>query len=286
MKSMKSTIGIIGGVVLFFMSGLSLASSYIKDKLHHPVPGGIAVVSLGEHQQSPSVHYRNKPVMVVANGNTSEYLAIVGIPLKSKSGQHQLQLKTSNRSQQVPFQVQAKKYKEQHIKLQSNKYVTPSEEHLARIKRELAAQTNAYANFRPGSPSNVILDRPVEGGRYSSPFGLRRFFNGQERNPHSGLDIAVPTGTPVKAPADGVVTIVDDYYFNGKTVFIDHGQGMVTMYCHLSSIDVKKGQTIKRGELLGKVGTTGRSTGPHLHWNVSLNDTRVDPAIFVGAFQP
>ncbi len=272
--------------MLFFMSGLSLASSYVMDKLHKPVPGGIAVVSLGEHRQAPKVQYRNKPVMVVANGNTTEYLAIVGIPLKSKSGNEQLQVKTETGSKQLSFQIQAKKYKEQHIKLKSNKYVTPSEEHLARIKRELAAQTTAYAHFRPASPSNVILDRPVEGGRYSSPFGLRRFFNGQERNPHSGLDIAVPTGTPVKAPADGVVTIVDDYYFNGKTVFIDHGQGMVTMYCHLSAIDVKKGQTIKRGEQLGKVGTTGRSTGPHLHWNVSLNNTRVDPAIFVGAFQP
>lgn len=286
MKSMTSTIGIIAGFMLFFMSSLSLANSYIKDKLHKPVPGGIAVVSLGEHGQAPEVQYGNKPVMVVANGNTSEYLAIVGIPLKSKSGKHRLLVNMASGSHQVPFQVQAKKYKEQHIKLKSNKYVTPSEEHLARIRRELAAQTNAYANFRAANPSNVILDRPVEGGRYSSPFGLRRFFNGQARNPHSGLDIAVPTGTPVKAPADGVVTIVDDYYFNGKTVFIDHGQGMVTMYCHLSAIDVEKGQTIKRGETLGRVGTTGRSTGPHLHWNVSLNNTRVDPAIFVGAFQP
>ncbi len=286
MKSMKSTIGIIGGVMLFFMSGLAFANSYVKDKLHKPVPGGVAVVSLGEHSQAPKVSYLNKPVMVVSNGNTSEYLAIVGIPLKSKTGVAQLQVKTPTGAQKVAFQIQPKKYKEQHIKLKSNKYVTPSEEHLDRIKRELAAQTNAYANFRHATPSNIVLDRPVEGGRYSSPFGLRRFFNGQERNPHSGLDIAVPSGTPVKAPADGVVTIVDDYYFNGKTVFIDHGQGMVTMYCHLSAIDVKKGQTIKRGEQLGKVGTTGRSTGPHLHWNVSLNDSRVDPAIFLGAFQP
>lgn len=272
--------------MLFCMSGLVQANTYIKDKLHRPVPGGIAVVSLGEHTSAPAVSYNNRQVMVLANGNTAEYLAIVGIPLKIKTGTSHVTLKTQSGSRQVSFQVQAKKYKEQHIKLSSNKYVNPSQAHLNRIQRELKEQTDAYAQFRSAGPSNIVLDRPVEGGRYSSPFGLRRFFNGQERNPHSGLDIAVPTGTPVKAPADGVVTIVADYYFNGKTVFIDHGQGMVTMYCHLSAIDVQKGQTVKRGEVLGRVGTTGRSTGPHLHWNVSLNNTRIDPAIFVGAFQP
>ena len=77
-----------------------------------------------------------------------------------------------------------------------------------------------------------------------------------------------------------------DFFFNGKTVFVDHGQGMISMYCHMSEIDVKKGQTVKRGQVVGKVGSTGRSTGPHLHWNVSLNNVRVDPAIFVGAFKP
>ena len=180
-----------------------------------------------------------------------------------------------------------KHYKEQHIKLKTNKHVNLSAENEARFAREFKEQTEAYQRYREGVvPSNIVLDRPVDGGRYSSPFGLRRFFNGQERNPHSGLDIAVPTGTPVKASADGVITIVGDYFFNGKTVFVDHGQGMISMYCHLSEIDVKKGQTVKRGEVVGKVGATGRATGPHLHWNVSLNDARVDPAIFVGAFQP
>ena len=115
---------------------------------------------------------------------------------------------------------------------------------------------------------------------------MRRFFNGEERNPHAGLDIAVPQGTPVKASADGVVTITGDYFFNGKTVFVDHGQGLISMYCHLSEIDVVKGQRVRRGEVIAKVGSTGRSTGPHLHWTVSLNNQRVDPAIFIGAFEP
>ena len=153
------------------------------------------------------------------------------------------------------------------------------------IERELAEQTRAYQQFSPRQPSNLLFDRPVN-GPLSSPFGLRRFFNGEERNPHSGLDFAANRGTPIKAPAAGKVILIGDYFFNGKTVFLDHGQGLISMFCHLSEIDVQLGDEIARGGHVGKVGATGRATGPHLHWNASLNDARVDPAIFIGAFKP
>ncbi|MBL4609875.1 MAG: M23 family metallopeptidase, partial [Pseudomonas sp.] len=178
-----------------------------------------------------------------------------------------------------------RKYPEQHIKLTNQKHVTPDPEHLKRIQRELDEQIAAYRTFSARQPSNLLFDRPVD-GRLSSAFGLRRFFNGEERNPHSGLDFAAPTGTSIKAPAAGQVILVGDYFFNGKTVFVDHGQGLISMFCHLSSIDVKVGDELARGAHVGKVGATGRATGPHLHWNVSLNNTRVDPSIFIGAFMP
>lgn len=273
-------------LIAVLLAAPAWAQSYIEKQLHRPVPGGIAVLPLAERGVVPTATYQGHAVLVVPNGDAGGYLAIVGIGQKTKLGQHTLTVNYGGTQELVNFEVGAKKYREQHIKLSSNRHVNPSQADLDRYKREAAEQTAAYKAFRDAIPSNVVLDRPVEGGRYSSPFGLRRFFNGEERNPHAGLDIAVPQGTPVKASADGVVTITGDYFFNGKTVFVDHGQGLISMYCHLSEIDVVKGQRVRRGEVIAKVGSTGRSTGPHLHWTVSLNNQRVDPAIFVGAFEP
>ncbi|WP_291383074.1 MULTISPECIES: peptidoglycan DD-metalloendopeptidase family protein [Achromobacter] len=261
-------------------------ASYITRKLDARVPGGVAVLSLGDGAAAPQVTYLDRPVLVVREAG-KQWIAVVGIPLTVKPGQEQVQVKDGGGTRQVAFTVGAKDYVAQHITLKNRRQVDPNPDDLKRIERELAEQVEAYRGFRAGiTPSNLILDRPVDGGRLSSPFGLRRFFNGQERNPHSGLDFAVPAGTPIKAPAAGVVVLVGDYFFNGKTVFLDHGQGFVSMFCHMSAISVKVGDEVPRGGVVGKVGATGRATGPHLHWNVSLNDARIDPAIFIGAFKP
>ncbi|WP_312434172.1 peptidoglycan DD-metalloendopeptidase family protein [Achromobacter sp.] len=261
-------------------------ASYISRKLDARVPGGVAVLSLGDGAAAPQVTYLDRPVLVVREAG-KQWIAVVGIPLSAKPGQEQVQVKDAGGTRQVAFTVGAKDYVAQHITLKNQRQVDPNPDDLRRIERELAEQVEAYRGFRAGvTPSNVILDRPVSGGRLSSPFGLRRFFNGQERNPHSGLDFAVPAGTPIKAPAAGVVVLVGDYFFNGKTVFLDHGQGFISMFCHMSAISVNVGDEVPRGGVVGKVGATGRATGPHLHWNVSLNDARIDPAIFIGAFKP
>lgn len=278
--------GLAAAAVCLAWPARAQQASYITRKLDARVPGGVAVLSLGDGAAAPPVTYLDRPVLVVREAG-KQWIAVVGIPLTVKPGQEQVQVKDGGGTRQVAFTVGAKDYVAQHITLKNRRQVDPNPDDLKRIERELAEQVEAYRGFRAGvTPSNLILDRPVDGGRLSSPFGLRRFFNGQERNPHSGLDFAVPAGTPIKAPAAGVVVLVGDYFFNGKTVFLDHGQGFVSMFCHMSAISVKVGDEVPRGGVVGKVGATGRATGPHLHWNVSLNDARIDPAIFIGAFKP
>jgi len=258
------------------------AEGFVSRLLNKPVPGGVAVVPLGEQTQAPRASYLGKPVLVVKEDG-KQWIAIVGIPLSAKPGAQQLKLDGAGRT--LAFQIGAKHYKEQRIPLKNPRQVNPLAEDLVRIDRELAEQNRAYDNFAARQPSNLLFDKPVD-GPLSSPFGLRRFFNGEERNAHSGLDFAVPAGTPIKAPAAGKVTLVGNLFFNGNTVFVDHGQGLISMFCHMSKIDVKVGDEVPRGGVVGRVGSTGRATGPHMHWNVSLNGVRVDPAIFIGAFKP
>ncbi len=270
-------------IALLFSLVLALpahAEGFITRLLNKPVPGGVAVVDLGDGATAPQARYQDKPALVIREDG-QRWIAILGIPLTAKPGAQQVEVDGSPRS----FQVEHREYRAQHITLKNQRQVNPNPEDLKRIERELAEQTEAYRQFSPGQPSNLLFDKPVD-GPLSSPFGLRRFFNGEERNPHSGLDFAAKNGTPIKAPAAGRVILTGDYFFNGKTVFVDHGQGLISMFCHLSQIDVKVGDPLDRGEILGKVGATGRATGPHLHWNVSLNDARVDPSIFIGAFKP
>lgn len=265
------------------LSSLSVhAQGYITRILDARVPGGVAVIALGDSEnlpEAPRALYEDHPLMVLLDSD-GVWIAVVGLDLKVQPGQHFITVLDGNDKRELSFSIEHKDYEAQHIRLKNQKHVTPDPDQVKRYEREYQEQMNAYRSFRAVMPSNIGLDKPVE-GRLSSPFGLRRFFNGEERNPHSGLDFAVPLGTPVKAPADGVVTIVADYFFNGKTVFIDHGMGLVTMYCHLSGFDVSVGDVVKRGQVIARVGATGRATGPHLHWNVSLNNARVDPALFI-----
>jgi len=244
------------------------------------VPGGIAIVDLKLSTNSkPIVFYKNKRVMVA--NNNGQWLGVVGIPLTAKPGQHKLKIK--NPGKVINFRVNSKAYAEQRLTIKDKRKVNPTAEDMKRIRRERVRINSALKHWADKDEVNTRFVLPVT-GELSSPFGLRRFFNEQARKPHSGIDIAAPEGTLIQAPADGRVIESGDFFFNGNSVFIDHGQGLVTMYCHMSQIKVKPGQMVKQGELIGEVGKTGRVTGPHLHWSVSLNDARVDPRLFFNNF--
>jgi murein DD-endopeptidase MepM/ murein hydrolase activator NlpD len=244
-----------------------------------PVPGGIAVITLPAGADPASARYGDKKVLVTINDD--RHIAIVGLPLATKPGRHYLEVTDrQGKTLNLGFQVEDKSYEEQHITIKDKRKVNPEKRDMERITRESEQINKALRHW--SLRENVVIEfrQPVTGPT-SSPFGLRRFFNEQARKPHSGLDIAAPEGTPIQSPAPGTVLDTGDFFFNGNTVLLDHGQGLVTMYCHMSKIDVAPGQTVNTGDKLGEVGMTGRVTGPHLHWGVSLNDARIDPLLFL-----
>ena len=243
------------------------------------VPGGVVAVPLGAAPSRPQAHVNNVPLMVF--GDNTNWVALVGIPLSAKPGAAAINVRRApgQPDAAVAYTIEAKQYAEQHLKV-PQRTVDLSKEDLARYERERAHQNQVVGTFTPDLPVALRMLQPTPGQR-SSSFGLRRVFNGQARNPHGGMDIAADTGTPVVAPAAGRVLDTGDYFFNGHTVWIDHGAGLLTMLCHLSAIDVKPGDQVAAGQRVGAVGATGRVTGAHLHWSVSLNRTMVDPELFL-----
>lgn len=157
------------------------------------------------------------------------------------------------------------------------KFVEPPPEEMERIEREREAFARAFASSRPGPLWIGTFRRPAK-GELRGNFGARRVYNGKTRSRHAGLDVAAPSGAPVVATAGGRVVLVGEFYFSGGSIVLDHGDGLFTMYFHLSRLDVKEGDLVTAGQLLGAVGATGRATGPHLHWSARVGSARVDPA--------
>lgn len=238
--------------------------------------GGIAVLAIST--QVTAAHFQQQPVALVEHAG--QRYAVVGLPLDLPVGEHSVSLyQPENSVEQRTIVVQDYAYKSQHLTIKDQSKVTPDAAQLERYAREATEQKAAYRVFSPAITPNFPSFIKPTAGRYSSPFGFKRFFNGAPRAPHAGIDIAAPTGQPVQAPATGTVIQTGDYFFNGQTVMIDHGQGMVSMLCHLSRIDVQIGDSLAQGQIIGLVGATGRATGAHLHWTLSLNDARVDPKL-------
>lgn len=235
---------------------------------HAPYPGGIAVVAVAEDATAASYDGRN--VMLVAGR------AIVGIPLSAEPGIHQLEVDGAT----LEFEVVDREYAVQRLTIPDERRVNPNAEDLERIAAERPRIIAASRTWSEAVPATFRFVAPAPGPR-SSNFGLRRVLNGQPRNPHSGIDVASPAGTPIVSAADGMVVEAGDFFFNGNAVWVDHGRGLITVYSHMQSIVVEPGQRVSAGTTLGTVGATGRVTGPHLHFAVVLNGVMVDPDLFL-----
>lgn len=242
------------------------------------VPGGLALVRLGSGAERPQAWFGEKRVAVVRDGQG--WVALVGLPLALAPGTHDLRVLAAGAETTKPVRVAAKHYPLQRFTVPDHRKVEPSPEELQRIEREQKRIDEIKAHFRDAPDVDTAFRQPAA-GRLSGSFGLRRIINGLERMPHAGIDVAAPVGTPVHAAGAGIVVETGDYFFNGNSVYIDHGQGLVTLYCHLDRIEVLPGEPVAAGRRIGLSGNTGRTSGPHLHWTVLANGAAVDPRLFL-----
>jgi murein DD-endopeptidase MepM/ murein hydrolase activator NlpD len=261
-------------LALLVLSAGALAQGMLREER---VPGGVAVIALGAAPSAPLALFDGRRVAVVPCAE--QWCAVIGLSLGLAAGDYHVALEQPNGQPDFRFTVSAKQYEIQRLTLKQRKFVEPDGDDLRRIARDQESLMRAFATWTDTVPE-LRFALPVA-GPMSAGFGLQRYFNDQPRAAHSGIDIAAPEGTPVTAPAPGVVLETGNYFFNGNTVFLDHGQGVITMYNHLRSIAVAPGTRVATGDRLGEVGRTGRVTGAHLHWSVSLNNTRIDPLLLL-----
>ncbi len=261
---------------LLFSLLLSLPAQALPEQAL--VPGGIALLKLPAYTAGTTVSFKDKRIAIFPYKDT--WIAMAGIGLKTKPGNYEFLIRQAEGpTEKVQITIEHKKYDEQHLTIKNKRKVNPNKKDSERIAAESSRKKYARRLY---SESEVKVDFiwPVS-GRISSIYGLRRFFNEQERRPHSGLDIAADEGTPIKAVADGTVIDTGDFFFSGNMIYLDHGQGIISLYAHLSKISVKPGDKIMQGDIIGNVGQTGRVTGPHLHFAVYANQTLIDPVFML-----
>ncbi len=251
-------------------------------KIFKTKQGDVLYVTLAVEGEPTSVEgrFRDRVVPFFKTGRPGEFAALVGIDMADTpaTGSLKAEITYPDKSGKRVFKISVapEDFKEQRIEGLPKDQVEPDEAALERIASEREKVKAVLAGFTPERFWRAAFLVPVE-GPVSGRFGSRRILNGQPRNQHNGEDIAAALGTPVRATNDGVVKMVDDHFFSGKGVILDHGLGLFTMYFHLDTTGVTEGQRVKRGDVIGTVGKTGRATGPHLHWGAYLNGSRVNP---------
>ena len=265
-------------LIILMQLNFFVFATNLKLPENHSVNGGLAIIPV-DIKQKPEVYYKGIPIAAIPSFTKNQWLIIVGIPLDETSPIQNLDVKSPTKGV-VPFHVSEKYYRTQRLNIKNQRKVDPYAKDRERIERETTEQKEIFSQFTKRNPYTEGFKSPLH-GPVSSLFGLKRVYNNKPRAPHSGLDIAAPKGTEVHAINGGTVVSAKEYFFTGNTVIIDHGLGLFSLYAHLDSYDVKKGDSVKQGQLIGKVGATGRVTGPHLHWGMILNETLVDPLLFV-----
>jgi murein DD-endopeptidase MepM/ murein hydrolase activator NlpD len=243
-------------------------------------PGELVVVTIKVEGAPTNVRVNAfRRVIPAFKREDGSWRALVGIDLDQRPGRYLMEAEADVGStvlrQSQALAVAPRKFPTRTLRV-NPAFVNPSPAELTRIRADQAFLGEVYARPAAARLWSAPFVRPVPGEANSS-FGTRSVFNGEPRSPHGGTDFLSPSGTPIKSPSAGRVVCARDLYFTGNTVIIDHGLGMFSMLAHLSRIDVKEGDTVAGSQIVGLVGATGRVTGPHLHWALSVNGARVDP---------
>jgi murein DD-endopeptidase MepM/ murein hydrolase activator NlpD len=258
----------------------------------HPAilrPGDVARIELSPAMafSSATLLWQNQliPLLPLPKGQLA---ALIGIPrdMAGRSHQGKLQVTTHSglrRSLLVNLHVAEKTFPEQHLSLPPRQ-VSPDRKTLERHRRERVELNRVFNRPPQANLWKAPFQLPVQ-GKLLSPFGVQRILNGQPRSYHSGVDQRARLGEPVATAGDGLVVLVADHFFAGKSVYIDHGMGIITMYFHLSAINVSKGEKVAAGQTIGLAGATGRASGPHLHWGARVHNCKVDPLALLRALE-
>jgi murein DD-endopeptidase MepM/ murein hydrolase activator NlpD len=231
-------------------------------------------------KKPPTAEFQGKALEFFPAASTGTWLAFIGLDLDAPTGPAPLKAVLHDPSGRAvsrteTLDVGPGKFPVQELTV-AQKFVTPAKSDAERAEGEALKVHELYAHGEEKRLFEGRFDPPIPGAA-TARFGERRIFNGQPRSPHSGMDLKAKKGVPVRSPAAGKVVLAGPLYFSGNTIIVDHGLGLTTLYAHLSRMSVKRGDMVKKGQLLGKVGATGRVTGPHLHWALKFHEARVDP---------
>lgn len=278
---------------LVFLACMAFAAAFPSElKISHRAralqPGEVVLISLESSRplQQVTGAVFGKSFLFYPGRSRQVWQGLIGIDLDTKPGRYSLALQCTPLKGE-PFEgsyalpVRDKKFPSRRLTV-DEKYVTPPPEEEERIRRESRQVEQIFSSVTPRKIWQGSFTAPVEAPAGSS-FGRRSILNGKPRSPHTGTDFSADAGTPIKAPGAGTVVLAAELYFSGNTVILDHGMGLYSLFAHLSRYSVQEGDAVKAGDTLGLVGSTGRATGPHLHWSIRLAATRVDPLSLIAA---
>ena len=265
-------------ILIFIISYSHASSLYASSDFSNVHPGGIYITEISKAEYNQDLLIDGQKILKWNKDNKFDVL--YGLSYHLKTEQHNFEIKNQDGAvlREIGINIVQKNFRTQKIKV-NKKYTKPTDKILEKIKKDRIKLVKARKIWFENNPDMEFI-LPVK-GITTGIFGTKRFYNGIEGNYHNGFDIAADTGTPIVAPSSGKITLTGNFFYNGKSIILDHGRGLKSIMIHLDEILVEENQYVEKGQIIGKVGTTGKSTGAHLHWSVLVNNTYIDPELLI-----